>query len=314
MAESFSLETIEPELVPSGLNRRYLRPADLRRLRALFFSGRRAIEGQYSGRHASRQRGHSVEFRDYREYLPGDDLGSVDWKVFGRSDRLVVKIYEHQTELTVNLLVDASASMAYRGAGERSKYDQACALAAALAFLVCKQHDRVSLAFAQNGLQHHQRAQGSMTHLAALLDLMERVRPRNAAGLPQALRDLAGATRRRDLTIVLSDLWEDREEIRRSLAVPLARGGEVILFHILHADELELPRWEHGLFIDSETGERLRVNVPDVRAVYAERLRGHLDGWRRAAAGAGIDYNLVSTAEPYHLALERYLFRRAERM
>ena len=103
---------------PAGINRKYLRLHDLRRLTQFFFTGRKPIEGQYSGQHATPQMGQSVEFRDYRQYMPGDEIGSIDWKIYGRSDKLFIKIFEHQADLTVNLLVDASASMAYRGVAE----------------------------------------------------------------------------------------------------------------------------------------------------------------------------------------------------
>src|SRR4029079_7351707 len=115
---------VEVTLVPEGQDRKYLRMQDLRQLRHVFFAPRRASEGQYSCRHDTRQRGQSVEFRDYRPYIPGDDIGSVDWKVYGRSDKLFIKMFEHQADMTVNLLVDASASMAYGGLrGTHTKYD-----------------------------------------------------------------------------------------------------------------------------------------------------------------------------------------------
>lgn len=299
-------------VVPEGLNRKYLRLQDLRRLKNVFFSSRRPIEGLYSGRHATPQRGQSVEFRDYRQYIPGDDIGSVDWKVFGRSDKLFIKRYEHQADMTVHLLVDASASMAYRGlAPSRSKYDQACSLAAAIAFLIAKQQDRVSFAFAQRGLHGLHRAGSSMVHLAGILETMERTLPLGEAQLPDALRALAEHSRRRDLAIVFSDLLDDPAGVQKALATWLSRGGEALVFHVLHADELELPRIDNGLFIDSETDARLRLTVDDVRPEYERRLREFLDDWSRVCRGHGIDYNLVSTADDYSRALERYLFRRA---
>ena len=306
---------VTASVVPEGLNRKYLRLQDLRRLKNVFFSSRRAIEGLYSGRHSTPQRGQSVEFRDYRQYIPGDDIGSVDWKVFGRSDKLFIKMYEHQADMTVHLVVDASASMAYRGqTAGKSKYDQACSLAAAVAFLIAKQQDRVSFAFAQRGLSGFHRPGTSMIHLAGILETMERTIPKGEAQLADALRALAEHSKRRDLLIVFGDLLDDVEGVRKALATWLSRGGEALVFHVLHADELELPRIENGLFIDSETDARLRLNVDDVRPEYERRLREFLDVWSRVCRGHGIDYNLVSTADDYSRALERYLFRRAARV
>lgn len=182
---------------------------DLRRLTQFFFTGRKPIEGQYSGQHATPQIGQSVEFRDYRQYMPGDEIGSIDWKIYGRSDKLFIKIFEHQADLTVNLLVDASASMAYRGVNRSrrrilpweppieeppSKFDYACSLAAAIGFLIVKQHDRVGFSLAQGGLSQFLAARGTLTHLTAILDGMEQARPQGEARLAEAIRDLAGRT------------------------------------------------------------------------------------------------------------------------
>src|SRR5438105_10244877 len=102
----------------TGLTHKYLRLEDMRSLQRVFFSRRRPVDGRYAGRHATTQRGHSVEFSDYRQYLPGDELGDVDWKVYGRTDKMFIKLFEHETDMTVHLLIDASASMGYRGVGE----------------------------------------------------------------------------------------------------------------------------------------------------------------------------------------------------
>ena len=205
--------------------------------------------------------------------------------------------------------------MAYRGQpGGKSKYDQACSLAAAIAFLIAKQQDRVSFAFAQRGLSDFHRSGTSMIHLAGILETMERTLPKGEAQLPVALRALAEHSKRRDLLVVFSDLLDDVEGVRKALATWISRGGEALVFHVLHADELQLPRVENGLFIDSESDARLRLNVDDVRPEYERRLREFLEGWTRVCRGHGIDYNLVSTADDYSRALERYLFRRAARV
>jgi uncharacterized protein (DUF58 family) len=317
-----------PAARPAGINRKYLRLQDLRRLTQFFFTGQKPIEGQYSGQHATPQIGQSVEFRDYRQYMPGDEIGSIDWKIYGRSDKLFIKIFEHQADLTVNLLVDASASMAYRGVNNSrrrvlpweppseeppSKFDYACSLAAAIGFLIVKQHDRVGFSLAQGGLAQFLAARGTLGHLTAILDGMEQVRPQGEARLAEAIRDLAGRTRRREVLIVFSDLLEDRDAILRSLALIHNRGGEAILFHVLHGDELRLPQIENGVFIDSETQSRVRLNVADVRTAYEAKLQDFLDAWQRQAKANGINYSLCPTSEPFDRVLERYLTRRSVR-
>ena len=178
--------TISPNL--GKLSFKYLQPGDLRRLAHMSFAPRRIIHGRYGGHYATNQRGQSIEFRDYREYLPGDEVSKIDWKVLGRSDKLFIKIFEHHSELTVHLLVDASASMDYRGArtshrDQWSKYDYACMMAASIAFLVMKQHDRFGFAVSRGGLVEQIPAQCSMQHLMNILRRMERVRPKGPAGL-----------------------------------------------------------------------------------------------------------------------------------
>jgi len=296
-----------------GQNRKYLHLQELRRLRNVFFSSRRVVEGQYAGRHASPQRGHSVEFNDFREYVPGDEISDIDWKVYGRTDKLFIKLFEHQSDMTVNLLVDSSASMAYAGpnGGQQSKYDQACMMAAAVAFLTTKQQDKVSFGLAREGLAAFHRPHGSYGHLMNILDSMEGAQQVGGAGLDKALRKMATLIGRRGLLVIFSDLLDDQEEIFNSLSIFTHRGSEVILFHILHADELKLPAMQEALFRDSESGDRMSVNVEDVRRAYERRLGHFLSGWSTSCRGRGIDYNLVSTSTSYHKALEQYLFKRA---
>jgi uncharacterized protein (DUF58 family) len=312
MAEIVDAQVVE------GLNRKYFRAQDLRRLAHVAFSSKRRIEGLYSGRHETLQRGQSVEFQDYREYIAGDDLGEVDWKVYGRSDKLFVKLFEHQSDMTVRLLVDASASMVFRGCqsgapSELSKYDQACFLAAAIAFLVAKQNDRAALSFAQRGLVPIQPPADSIVRLVSLLLALERRSPSGPAGVAEAVKRLMIGSRKRDLLVVLGDLWEDRDAILRALSNWRERGGEVIVFHVLHPDELKLPASGPGLFIDSESGERLRLNLADIRDAYREKMSEHLRAWAEGCRGRGLDYNLVSVGEPYYKTLEAYFRRRTAR-
>jgi uncharacterized protein (DUF58 family) len=325
---------------------RYLRVQELAALRDVLFAPRRPIRGLFAGRHASRQRGHCVEFNDYREYTPGDEVGDIDWKVFGRSDRLFIKLFEHQTDMTVGLLIDASASMAYAGLNrpqqgtrrpvswmERlkslnnkridvhatspidnpSKYDQACLMAAAIAFLTVRQQDRVGLAFARRGLHRELEARGGFAQLNHVLRAMETTRLMGDAQLADAVRDLSCRLPRRSLMIVFSDLMEDRDATRHALGEFVALGGEVIVFHVLHEDELCLPDLPEAVFIDSETHRRVRLNVPDIKDAYESRIRESADTWRNELTTRGIDYHPVSTATHYHEAIRDYLFTRAAR-
>ncbi len=330
--------------------RRYLRVQELARLRDVMFAPRRPVRGLYAGRHASRQRGHCVEFNDYREYTPGDEVGDIDWKAYGRSDRLYIKLFEHQADMTVNLLIDASASMGFtglQGAGvlglaqpwikwlkgsiaaqdpenpsrddkRASKYDQACLMAGAIAFLTVRQRDRVGFAVAQGGpgqtiSPKAIEPRGGFAHLDHVLRSMERVKPVGRAHLGKTLQTLGRTTARRSLLVLFTDLMEDRDAVLKALNDFTSRGNEAIVFHILHEDELRLPDMAETVFIDSETGRRVRMNVRDVRQGYHDRIARHTDEWQRALTACGIDYKLVSTGTHYHEALRDYLFTRAAR-
>lgn len=307
---------------PGDLQFKYLDVGDLRRLEQMLFAPRRVIEGRFSGHYATRQRGQSIEFRDYRPYFPGDEVSAIDWRVFGRTDRLFIKLFEQQSELTVHLLIDASGSMDFRGATPAaqadSKFDYACRLAAAIGFLISKQHDRFSFSMCQrqpgtdkSPLRYFFPPDRNVRHLMGVLEGMETARPKGESALAEALHELARRGKRRELVIVFSDLLGDPDDVAEALASRVQFGGEAVVLHILHPDEIELPDVDRGIFIDSETGDKIRVDVPEIRDAYHAKMREFLDGWQARCTALGIDYCRMDTSEPYWQALERYLVGRA---
>ena len=307
---------------PGDLQFKYLQVGDLRRLEQMLFAPRRTIEGRFSGHYATRQRGQSVEFRDYRPYFPGDEVSAIDWRVYGRTDRLVIKLFEQQSELTVHLLVDASASMDFRGATATakadSKFDYACRLAAAIGFLISKQHDRFSFSMCQrqvgsdkSPLRYFFPPDRSVRHLLGVLEGMETARARGESALAEALHELARRGKRRELVVLFSDLLGEPDDVAEALSSRVQFGGEAVVMHVLHPDEIELPDFDRGIFIDSETGSKVRVDVPEIRDAYHAKMREFLDGWEARCTAMGIDYCRMETSEPYWQALERYLIGRA---
>ncbi len=301
-----------------GLNRKYLRPQDLRRLSHADFSSRRAIEGLYSGRHKTFQRGQSIEFRDYRQYLPGDEINHIDWKVFGRTDKLFIKLFEHQADLNVHLLVDGSNSMFFTGfdrGQQESKLDCSCRMAAAIGFLVTKQHDLFSFAFAQDGLSRFQRPASNIRHLMQVLDVMESVRAVVNAQLPDAISSLIQHSRKRDLLCVFSDLLDDQTELLKKFSVWLQRGGEIIVFHVLHNHEIELPEdLGAAMFIDSESRESTRADTPAIRKNYRDKMKNFVADWGAQCRKLGVDYNLVKVQDSYIDILQKYFAKRQDRL
>lgn len=293
---------------------KYLSADDVRALQRVFFSRRRPVDGRYAGRHATTQRGHSSEFSDYRPYIAGDEVGDIDWQAYGRSDKLFIKLFEHESDMNVQLLVDASASMAYRGAIDREgprKYDAACRIAAAIAFLTIRQQDRVALAFAQEGLTGFRPPNSTFAHLAGMLTQMERMAVRSEGMMATALEGLMLVASRRMLLIVLSDFLDDRERILNALSVLRRRGAEVILFQTLHPDEISLPDVGEAIFRDSESGQSLRLSVPDARAAYADHMRQFLNSWRASCLARSMDHAVVRTDMDHRQALSSYLFQRS---
>ena len=303
-----------------GLNRRYLRQQDLRRLMHSDFSSRRAVEGLYSGSHKTRQRGQSIEFHDYRQYMPGDPVNHVDWKVYGRSDRLFIKLFEHQADLTVHLLVDGSRSMAFRGFESRtvesdSKYDCSCRLAAAIGFLIARQRDRFSFGICQDGLQEYGRPGSTMPHLMNVLDQMESYKPKSQAGFGNAIETLLHRSKKRDFLCVFSDLLDEPTELLEQVAIWLQRGGEAIIFHTLHDDELVLPKsLKSGRFIDSESGQRIQIDTPSIAEDYCKTMHNFTQQWANDFKQLGVDYNLVKVKSHFANALEKYFAQRTDRL
>lgn len=318
------MATPPPLPPPAAATHRYLSPADIRSLRDLEFHPRRMTHGMFSGRHASPQRGQSSEFSDYREYTPGDEMKHLDWKVLGRSDRLYIKTFEHQAQMDVYLLVDASASMAYGRSGDPwvgrllqahrahpdgGKYDHACRLAAAIAWLVTRQQDRAGLGIARRGLQEFLPARGTTPHLFELVGRMEQTQPMHTSGLAVALRELVLRLRRRTVLLVFSDFMDEEEdELFRELRMARHRGHTLGLFHVLHPHELSLPDFGEALLTDSERSTReLRFHAPDVREAYAERLAAYMRRWHEGAMTLGIDHLLCPTERPPPDLLREFL-------
>jgi uncharacterized protein (DUF58 family) len=310
----------------------FLRLAELQSLKRMRFSPRNRIRGQYIGLHDSPQQGQNVEFSEYREYNPGDDAGRIDWKVYGRCNRLMVKRFEHQTNLNATLLLDASSSMRYRGLipapmslltlppamrppplpnPANDKYAFACRIATAIAYLLIQQKDRVGFAMASRGLIRHVPARGGFPHLIRIQDQMQPLPGQTQASLPEALRDLHLRTPARGTLIVFSDLLEREDEVLDRLRLFRVRGDEILLFHILHRDELELPESGPLLMVDSETGAQIPVRGRDAREAYLSGMRDWLDHLETRCRQEGIDYNLVSTASNHVTALKRYLQERS---
>jgi uncharacterized protein (DUF58 family) len=292
-----------------GLKSKYYDPQKLARLRNLQLLARTVVEGYVSGLHRSPFKGFSAEFAEYREYLPGDDLKHFDWRVFARSDRRYVKQYEEETNLTCTLLLDASGSMAF-GSGDATKFDYACTLVAALAYLMVRQRDRVGLAVFDDDVRERIPPRSSPAHMKNIVERLERLHPSGETGTARALHAVADGIRRRGLVVVVSDLIDDQAAVMGALNHFRHDRSEVIVFNVFDPAERDLPFDGQVDFEDMETGRRMLVQPDVIREDYRRRFAGFVQRYRQECAASLVDYQLVTTDMPFELMLAAYLSRR----
>lgn len=284
-----------------------LMPEELERFKNLLVFARSTVEGFFAGKHKSPYRGSSVEFTDYKEYVPGDEVDRIDWRAFGRSRRLYVRQYEAETDMTVYLLVDVSASMNYAGTGQESKYILAAKIAAALAYLMIHQGDKAALGLFARTLNRFLPAGGTRRHLHQLIAELEAVEPASTTGIAGALHECYSLFKKRGRLVILSDFWDDQAGVLDALSRFLHRKFEILLLQILHPHELDLPTADATRFEDMETREEVEVEPEEIRAAYRETVRKWIDSLAHEANNQHIDYSLVNTEHPYLDAIEAYL-------
>ncbi len=288
---------------------RFLDPAVIARLGTLELKARTIVEGFLSGLHRSPFKGFSVEFAEYRQYLPGDDLSTIDWRVYARTDRYYVKKYEEDTNLQCHLLLDVSASMAYGGHGV-TKQQYGAYLAASLAYLMNRQRDAVGLVAFDEQIVSMLPPSTRPGHLRSLLVTLDRLPAGRVTRVSKPLHQLAEAMVRRGLVILISDLLDDPGEVIEGLKHFRFRRTDVIVFHVLDRDELTFPFERAARFRDPEGDEELIAVPSAVRETYLAELHGTIDRYRRELGSAGIDYVLLDTSAPLEFGLMSYLSSR----
>lgn len=288
---------------------RYLDPATIARLGTIDLKARTIVEGFLTGLHRSPYKGFSVEFAEYRQYLPGDDLSTLDWKVFARSDKHFVKKYEEETNLTCHLLIDVSRSMGYKS-GEVTKLQYASYLTGALVYLMHRQRDSFGLISFDEKISALLPASARAGHLRTVLLALERLQIGAKTNVAKPLHDLAAAVRKRGMVVLVSDLLDDPAAVLDGLKHFRYRGADVIVFHILDPYELQFPFEHAARFRDMETEEEVMAVPGSIRADYLERIQGLIAFYRRELGLAGIDYCLLETSQPLELGLMSYLMTR----
>jgi uncharacterized protein (DUF58 family) len=292
---------------------RFLDPAIIGKLGTMELKARTVVEGFLSGLHRSPYKGFSVEFAEYRQYLPGDDLSTLDWKVYARSDRHYVKKYEEETNVECHILLDVSASMGYRGVAPMTKLEYGSVLAASLAFLMHRQRDATGLIAFDDRIQFRLPAGARPGHLHALLLALERMRVGRQSDVGRPLHQLAEALVKRSLVVLISDLLDDPEPAIKGLRHLKFRGTDVIVFQVLDPNELTFPFRGASRFKDLETADEVVAEPAAIRTAYLRELAGLTLRFDRDLRGAGIDYVQLDTSQPLDFALLAYLAARARR-
>ncbi len=279
------------------------------RLSRLQLRARLAVEGLYSGIHKSPYHGFNVEFSEYREYSPGDDLRYLDWRVLARSDRLFIKQFEAETNLNCYLLLDSSGSMDFT-TNSQTRLDYGASLAAAFSMLMLRQGDHVGLVTFDNAVRHFIPPRGNAGHFGAIVEALERVKPGKDTDISSVLHEIAERVRRRSMVIIISDFFDDVERILRGLQHFRYRHHEVIVLQLLDDAEFEFPYDRITMFEGMERGEQIIVEPRIIAQGYRIRFGQYLESLRRGCLEKNIDYQRMLLSEPYDRALTTYLTRR----
>ncbi|MCA9107648.1 MAG: DUF58 domain-containing protein [Planctomycetales bacterium] len=294
-------------------SRRFLHPEAIKRIARLDLRARHIVEGFLSGMHRSPYFGQSVEFRQHREYVPGDDLRHVDWKVWARQDRLYVKQFEEDTNLRCLLLMDVSNSMRF-GSGPLDKYEYGCTVAATLAHWILKQQDAVGLIAFDETPRMRVPVSSRRNQLTAITEAMNVSTPRDKTDLAQLLRRVAEDYPKRGMVILVSDMFGDLDSTIRGLRWLRQRGHDVMVFQILDDQELDFPFSGPTRFEGLETEDFLNCNPRALRDGYLAALQEFLDRLRHECAKQVVDYAVLRTSEPLDAALAKYLSHRLASM
>lgn len=293
----------------------YLEPSALATLGSLPVKARIIVDGALTGLHRSRHRGSSVEFAEHKEYAPGDEIRHIDWKAYAKLDRYYVKQFEQESQLTAQLLLDSSASMAYAGKDRLSKLAYGAHMIAALAYLLIRQRDKAGLSiFGDPAVDAYLPPRARPAHLSDIFTVLDDVVKRGGQGgepAAAALERIAELSRRRrSLIILISDLLGDEDAVT-VLKRLRAQRHDVVLFHLLDPDELTFPFRGLTLFDSLEDDRKLLVSAEAARREYLRRLDAFLQAVKQGCIDSGVEYHLAPTDQPFEHTLLQFLSLRA---
>ncbi len=287
-------------------------PAVLSRIASLNICATNLVEGLLSGHHRSRHKGSSVEFAEYKDYSPGDEIKHIDWKVVGKTDKYHVKQFEQSTNLKATILLDTSGSMGYQSPDPRgmNKMDYARTLVAALSYLFLKQYDAVGLSLFNENVINHIPPRSKPAHFKHILHGLATMTPMGVTRLEGVIGNLVERLPSRGILILVSDFLTKETEVEQKLKLLVSRGLEVILFHILDPDEVSFPFEGDIVFESLEDDPQVGLDPEDIRETYKREIQNQIQHYRSCCAGQGIDYVFLETSTPLEQGLSYYLLRR----
>jgi uncharacterized protein (DUF58 family) len=288
----------------------YLTPQIAARFQNMEMRARGIVEGYMTGMHRSPHHGFSIEFAEYREYVPGDPIRHIDWTVLARTDRVVIRQYEQETNLRATVLLDCSRSLDFKVTSPITKFQYGCYTAAALIYMMTRQQDAVGLVTHTGQIDKIFPPRVSAMAVREMLLHLESCRADGQTGLAEAYHEMAERLPRRSLVILITDLFDDIDAVATALRHFRHRRHEVILFHLLDDAELNFPY--RGLidFRDLETGQRMEIEAELIRDAVMASVRDFIQQYRKLCGDAHIDYHVLNTSEPFDTALAAYLARR----
>jgi len=295
----------------------YLQPDVVSKLANMELRARMVVEGFITGMHKSPYHGFSVEFAEHRQYMPGDEIRRVDWKVYGKTDRYYIKQYEEETNLKSYVILDASASMAFAseqargGDGKRiSKLEYASYLVAALSYLMVQQRDAVGLTVFDENIRLALPPHATKAYLRRILIELEHLSAGKATGTSRSLNQMAERITRRGLIIVVSDLFDDPSAVIAALKHFRHNHHDVLVMHVLDPFERSFAFGSDAVFKDLETAEEITTQPYHIQRAYQREFRSFLERYKRECRENNIDYVLLDTETPFDVALFQYLNKR----
>ena len=287
-------------------------PEILSRIASLNIQATKLVEGILSGHHQSKHTGSSVEFADYKDYSPGDEIKHIDWKMVAKTDKHQIKQFEQSTNLRVTILMDASGSMGYESSNAKTvkKIDYTRTLVASLSYLFLKQYDAVGLSLFNEGLINHVPPRSKPTHFKHILHELAILKPSGETKLENVIEEIVERMPTRGMIILVSDFLTKETGIEKKLKLLTSRGLGVILFHVLDPDEVSFPFNGDIIFESLEDDLSIELDPVDIRENYKEAIQDQIKYYRSQCAKLGIDYIFLETSTSLEQGLSYYLLQR----